>query len=53
MGHKQRHTMQYTEVVYYDDGGDEAGRERLHDDHTYDIGPEEDLTVEEREDWLG
>lgn len=52
MAHKTRHTMQYTEVVYYDDDGNEVARERLHDDHTYDEGSPEELTDEEREDWI-
>lgn len=52
MAHKQVHIMQYSEIVYYDDDGNEVARDRQHDDHTYDVGPEEELTEQEREDWL-
>ena len=52
MAHKIIVTMQYTEVVYYDDDGNEVGRETMSDDHCYDSSPPEELTDEEREDWL-
>ena len=52
MAHKVRETRQYTEIVYYDDDGNEVGRETMSDDHSYDSGPPEELTEQEREDWL-
>ena len=52
MAHKISETRQYTEVVYYDDDGNEVGRETMSDDHGYDSGPPEELTEQEREDWL-
>ena len=45
-------TRAYTEVIYYDDNGDEVARETLNDDHSYDAGPPEELTDDERMDWL-
>jgi hypothetical protein len=52
MAHKIRHTMQYTEIAYHDDDGNEVDRFRIHDDHTYDSGSPEELTEQEREDYL-
>nr|DAQ47284.1 MAG TPA: hypothetical protein [Caudoviricetes sp.] len=52
MAHKISERRQYTEVVYYDDGGNEVGRETMCDDHGYDSSPPEELTEQEREDWL-
>lgn len=43
----------YSETVYYDDEGNELGRERKHNDSLYDILEEREMTAEEREDWLG
>ena len=50
--HKIVETRQYTEVVYYDDNGDEVARDHQNDDHLYDDAPPVELTEEEREDWL-
>jgi hypothetical protein len=52
MAHKIRETIQYSEDVYYDDEGEEVMRVRIHDDSLYDAGPEEELTEQEREDYL-
>lgn len=41
---KQAHIMQYTEIVYRDASGAEIARERQHDDHTYEILPEEPMS---------
>jgi hypothetical protein len=50
--YKVTHTMQYTEVVYYDAAGNEVGRDRMHDDHTYDMFTDP-LTEQEVADWVG
>lgn len=50
--HKMIETIQYTEIVYYNDKGDEVARERMHDDAAYDAEGPFDLTEQEREDWL-
>lgn len=52
MAHKIRETIQYHEVVYYNDDGEEVARERIHDDSSYDADPPQELTEQEREDWL-
>lgn len=49
--HKIEHTMQYTEVTYVDDDGNEIDRVRVHDDHTYDSSEPVELTEDEREEW--
>jgi hypothetical protein len=41
----------YTEVVFYNDDGTEAGRETHFDDHLYDSSGKESLTDSEMEDW--
>ena len=51
MAHKIIETRQYTEIVYYGDDGEEVARVQQ-DDHLYDSGSPEELTDEEREDWL-
>jgi len=50
--YKIRHTMQYSEIVYYSATGVEVERERVHDDHTYDSGEPEPLTEQEIADWM-
>lgn len=50
--YKKRHTIKYTEVVYYDSDGAEVARDRIHDDHTYDIDAPEPLTQQEIDDWI-
>jgi hypothetical protein len=52
VGHKIRETRQYSEIVYYNDEGDEVGRDTISDDHLYDTDAPEPLTDDEREDWL-
>ena len=52
MAHKIIETRQYTEIVYYGDDGEEVARDVQQDDHLYDSGSPEELTDEEREDWL-
>ena len=52
VAHKIIETRQYTEIVYYSDDGEEVARDVQHDDHLYDSGSPEELTDEEREDWL-
>jgi len=47
--YKVRHTMQYTEVVYYDGSGNELERDRIYDDHTYDTGEREPLDDHDRD----
>lgn len=50
--YKIRNTMQYTEIVYYAGDGVEVGRERVHDDHTYDASSPEPMTEQEIDDWI-
>lgn len=50
-GYKQRHIIQYTEVVYYDADGNEVGRDELQDAHTYDVLDAEPLTEDEALDY--
>jgi hypothetical protein len=50
--HKIREQRMHSEIVYYDDEGAEVGREEVFDDHLYDTDPPEELTDDEREDWL-
>lgn len=52
MAHKIIETLTYTEVVFYDDNGDEVHRERRHDDTMWDESSPMDLTDDEREDYL-
>lgn len=52
MAHKTIEKIQYTEIAYYGDDGEEVARERMHDDHTYDSDGPFELTEQEREDWL-
>jgi hypothetical protein len=52
MAHKIREIRQYSEIVYYDDEGYEVGRDTMYDDHLYDSEPPEELTDQEREDYL-
>lgn len=52
MAHKIREIRQYSEMVYYDDDGNEVARERVYDDHLYDTEAREELTDQEREDYL-
>lgn len=52
MAHKVTNTMTYTEVVYYDDDGNEVARDRQFDDTLHDEGKPEPLTDTEREDFL-
>lgn len=47
---KYINVMQYTEIVYLKDG-EEIGRERNWDDHSYDAYEFEPMTKEEIEDY--
>lgn len=49
--HKIENTMQYTEVVYYDDDGNEVARDRLYDDGLYDSSRPVELSEEERKEY--
>lgn len=53
MAHKVVETLTYTEVVYYDDNGNEVARERNYDDSLYDESDNQELTEQERADYLG
>lgn len=48
---KETHVMQYTEVVFYGPTGEELARERMHDDHTYEILPPDPWTMADYEDF--
>lgn len=50
--YKRVETLHYTEVVYYDGGGSEVARVRNYDDTLWDESGPEELTDEEREDYL-
>lgn len=52
MSHKIAQQILYTEIVYYNDDGNEVARERQHDDHLWDDNGPEELTDTEREDYL-
>ena len=44
--------MQYTEVVYFNAEGEEVARDRRSDDHSYDEGPQESLSLDEIDDYF-
>jgi hypothetical protein len=52
VGYKKIETLQYTEVVYYNNDGNEVARERNYDDTLWDESGPHDLTDQEREDYL-
>jgi hypothetical protein len=52
VGHKVTERYLHSEVVYFDDDGNEVARERIHDDSLWDVGGPEELTDAERDDYL-
>lgn len=50
MGTVEEFQMMYTEIVYFDDEGNEIGRVRMHDDYAYDSSSRP-MTQDEREEW--
>lgn len=50
--HKIREQRMYSEDVYYNDDGKEVARDKIDDDHLWDTEMPQELTDEEREDWL-
>ena len=50
---KREDKILYTEIVYYDEHGNEVGRTRMHDDTLHDQGAPESITPDELEENRG